>query len=153
EGVSLKEFLIQAVVDNADSIAERLEGTLTKEQIRAIEDREKKIYGEGGDVERLLPSLREEIEHEQFRRLLPGYIRRFIEEAAPLIDIGIEGDMEENFSVRPLKRGAMDPLWPALEQYPANRTTRLTLFRPENGNHAIWLHPGEPFFERFREHV
>jgi superfamily II DNA or RNA helicase len=153
EGVSLKEFLIQAVTEDADSIAERLEGTLTKEQIRAIEEQEKKIYGEGGDVERLLPSLREEIEHEQFRRLLPGYIRRFIEEAAPLVGIGIEGDMEETFSVRPMKPGAMDPLWPVLEQYPANRTTQLTLFRPENGNHAIWLHPGEPFFERFREHV
>lgn len=154
EGISLKEFLIQAITeDNADTVAERLEGTLTKEQIRAIEEKEKKIYGEGGDVERLLPSLRQEIEHERFRRLLPGYIRRFLEEAAPLIGIGIDGDMEDSFSLRAVRTGAMDRLWPALEIYPQDQRTKLTLFRPENSNHAIWLHPGEPFFERFREHV
>jgi len=154
EGVSLKEFLIQAITeDDADAIAKKLEGTLTKEQIRAIEDKEKKIYGEGGDVERLLPSLQQEIEHEQFRRLLPGYIRRFVEEAAPLVGIAVDGDMEGAFSLRAIRAGAMDPLWPALETYPADQRNRLTLFRPENSEHAIWLHPGEPFFERFREHV
>jgi superfamily II DNA or RNA helicase/DNA-binding XRE family transcriptional regulator len=154
EGVSLKDFLIQAVTEeDADTIAQKLEGTLTKEQIRAVEEREKKIYGEGGDVERLLPSLREELEREQFRRLLPGYIRRFVEEAAPLVGIGIDGDMENTFSLRALRTGAMDSLWPALETYPPDHRAKLTLFRPENSNHAIWLHPGEPFFERFREHV
>jgi len=154
EGVSLKEFLIQAITEeDTDEIAKRLEGTLTKEQIRAIEDKEKKIYGEGGDVERLLPSLRKEIEHEQFLRLLPGYARRFVEEAAPLVGIGIDGDMEHAFSLRAIRPGAMDPLWPALERYPPNDRNRLTLFRPKNSEHAIWLHPGEPFFEGFREYV
>lgn len=154
EGISLKDFLIQAVTeDNANAIAQRLEGTLTKEQVRAIEARERKIYGEGGDVERLLPSLREEIEHERFRRLLPGYVRRFVEEAAPLIGIEIDGNMEATFSLRPTRAGAMDPFWPILETYPADQRTNFTLFRPENSDHAIWLHPGEPFFERFRQHI
>ena len=37
------------------------------------------------------------MEQETYRRLLPGYVGRFLENAAPLVDIGIEGDMHGVF--------------------------------------------------------
>src|SRR5438552_1098439 len=51
EGVSLREYLEQALTDEgADAVRRRIEGTLTKEQVAALEEREKRLYGDGGDV-------------------------------------------------------------------------------------------------------
>jgi hypothetical protein len=82
--------------------------------------------------------------------LLPGYTRQFIENAAPLVDIEIEGDWEHCFSLRPAVAGAVDPLLHTLEMYPAKQRNCLTVIRPDKNDAAIWMHPGEPVFERFR---
>jgi hypothetical protein len=70
--------------------------------------------------------------------------------AAPLIGIQIEGDLNACFSLRPATSGAVDPLLHALEMYPAKQRTCLTVIRPAKKDQAIWVHPGEPVFERFR---
>ena len=36
-----------------------------------------------------------------YRRLLPGYVRRFVERAAPLLDLCIEGDLGATFALVP----------------------------------------------------
>ena len=59
-----------------------------------------------------LPRLRVSMEQEVYFRLMPGYIRQYIQQAAPLVDIEIEGDMDGVFSLRSLRFGAMDPLLP-----------------------------------------
>src|SRR5262249_30720191 len=65
EGVSLKDYLEQAVAEkDADDAAQRLEGRLTEDQIRALEERERVLFGEGGDVRRRLAHLNEEAEQE-----------------------------------------------------------------------------------------
>ena len=74
EGLSFKDYLEQ---EDADAAVRRLEGRLTEDQIRAIEDRERILFGEGGDVRRELAHLNEEAEWECCRRLLPGYVRQF----------------------------------------------------------------------------
>jgi hypothetical protein len=66
------------------------------------------------------------------------------------VAIEIEGEMEEVFSFRPARLGAMDPLLPMLESYPEKARDRLSISRPVERREAIWLHPGEPVFERFR---
>ena len=154
EGVSLKDYMEQAVTEEgAEAVRRRIEGTLTKAQVEALQARERRLFGEGGEVQRELPRLQADVAQETYRRLLPGYVRRFIEKAAPLVDIGIEGDLESLFSLRALKPGALDPLWPVLESYPPEQRQRLTAYRPRDLQEAIWLHPGESCFDRFRAYV
>ncbi|MDI7269178.1 MAG: helicase-related protein, partial [Myxococcota bacterium] len=151
EGVSIKAYMEQALTEEGATEARaRIEGTLSKEQVEAIRERERLLFGEGGDVRPELARLKSGIEQETYRRLLPGYVRRFIEKAAPLVNIGIEGNLDGTFAFQALKPGALDPLWPALEAYPPELTDRLSVNRPKDPSEAIYLHPGEPLFDRFR---
>ena len=105
------------------------------------------LYGEGGEVRRRLAHLNEEAEQENYRRLLPGYVRRFVEKAAPLLDLRIQGDLEETFSLVPDRPRAADPLLPALEVYSERARERLTVYKPTNRENALWMHPGELVFD------
>ena len=149
EGVSVRDYLQQAVVDEdgADTAAGQLEGNLTEEQVRALEQRERALYGDGGEVRNRLDDLNEEMEQENYRRLLPGYVRRFVERSAPLLDLRLEGDAGGAFNLVPDRPRAADPLLPALEAYPEEARERLTVYKPESREEAIWLHPGEPVFD------
>ena len=151
EGVSIRQYMEEALTEEgAQSVTERLEGQLTKEQVQALAERDKRLFGDGGDVCKELPRLRTDIEREGYAQLLPGYVRRFISEAAPLLDIGLEGDLDNLFGVKPLKRRAIDPLLPVLDTYPPAQHGRLTVYRPKPGDGTIWLHPGEAVFEALR---
>ncbi|MBL0059007.1 MAG: DUF3883 domain-containing protein [Elusimicrobia bacterium] len=150
EGVSLKRYMELAVTEDANEVALQLDGRLTKEQIDAVARREKSLYGAGGDVAKELPRLRVSMEQEVYFRLMPGYIRQYIQQAAPLVDIDVDGDMDGVFSLRSLRFGAMDPLLPVLELYPEKSRDNFSVVRPTDRKDVIWLHPGEPVFERFR---
>lgn len=150
EGVSLKTYMERAVIEGADNVAHDLDGRLTKEQVEALAAKEKMMYGDGGDVKRQLPRLRDDLAQEAYRRLMPGYVRQYIESAAPLANIEIGGDMDGCFSLRAGSPGAVDPLLHTLEMYPSQQRECLTVVRPENKDTAIWVHPGEPVFEQFR---
>src|SRR5690606_11445640 len=100
EGVSLKSYMERAVVEGAQGIAHELDGRLTQEQVEALAAKERMLYGDGGDVKRQLPRLREDLAQEAYRRLLPGYVRQYLENAAPLVNIEIDGDMNHCFSLR-----------------------------------------------------
>jgi len=152
EGVSLKSYMEQAIVEGANAVAHDLEGRLTQEQVEALAAKERMLYGDGGDVKRQLPRLRDDLQQEAYCRLLPGYVRHYVENAAPLVDIQIDGDMDGCFTMRPASRGAVDPLLHTLESYSAKQRECLTVIRPgpDQKNTRIWVHPGEPVFERFR---
>jgi transcriptional regulator with XRE-family HTH domain/superfamily II DNA or RNA helicase len=151
--ISIKEYMQRALNDGADAVAAELDGRLTKEQVKAITERERRLYGDGGDVKRELPRLHADIEHEAFFRLLPGYVRRFVEAAAPRVGIRVEGDPGAVFDLRPSKKGAVDPLLENLDAYPATQTRRLSIQRPDDRQACIWMHPGEPVFESFHRLV
>ncbi len=148
--MAITEYIQLAVEsdDEADKKALELAGQLTPEQIKAIEAREASTYGTGGDVLSDLPQLREAMAIEEMRRLLPGYVRRYIEHAAPVVGIDFVGDLDEHFFMRPRKRGVLDSILPLLETYPESARNRFTVYRPDDGRDAIFLHPGEPVFER-----
>jgi superfamily II DNA or RNA helicase/DNA-binding XRE family transcriptional regulator len=151
EGVSIRQYMEEALTEEgAAAVEKRLEGQLTKEQVQALAERDKRLFGDGGDVCKELPRLRADIEQEGYTQLLPGYVRRFIDEAAALLDIGLEGDLDGQFAMKPLKRGALDRLLPVLDAYPAVLHKRLTVYRPKPGDGAVWLHPGEAVFEGLR---
>ncbi|MCY3761958.1 MAG: helicase-related protein, partial [Gemmatimonadetes bacterium] len=150
EGVSVRDYLAQAVIDDeygADTAARQLEGHLTEEQVRALEERERALYGDGGEVRNRLDDLNEDMEQENYRRLLPGYVRRFVERSAPLLDLRLEGDPGGAFNLVPDRPRAADPLLPSLEAYPEEARERLTVYKPESREESIWLHPGEPVFD------
>jgi superfamily II DNA or RNA helicase/DNA-binding XRE family transcriptional regulator len=154
QGVSIKQYMEAAIEeDDADAVASKLGGILTKEQVEALAEREKKLFGDGGDVKRELPRIRSELDNEAYRRLLPGYVRQYIENAAPLVDIQIEGDARAYFSLTPARRGAIDRILPTLDSYPVKLHERLTVSRPPSKTDGIWVHPGEPVFEEFRSIV
>ena len=152
-GVSIKEYMEIALESGADEAARQLDGKLTKEQVEALDVRERKLFGTGGDVAVELPRLRESIEREAFCRLLPGYVRQYIQTAAPLVDVEIDGDLDCYFGVMPKRVGALDPILPALELYKPLQRQRLTVVRPADRGVGIWMHPGEPVFEKFRAMV
>lgn len=150
DGVSIKRYMELAVTEDPDTVARELDGKLTKEQVQALASRERKLYGKGGDVAQELPRLRRGLEREVFYRLLPGYVRQYIQQAAPLAGIEVDGDMGGVFSFRAVRPGSMDELLPVLQLYPENAWDNLSVVRPIDRKHTIWLHPGEPVFERFR---
>ncbi|MBI2202133.1 MAG: hypothetical protein HYU43_09380, partial [Armatimonadetes bacterium] len=151
--MSIKQYMELAVTEEPEAVARELDGLLTKEQVEALAAREKALYGSGGDVAMELPRLRTHLDQEVFVRLLPGYVRQYIENAAPCVDIEIEGDPGGYFALRPRCHGALDPLLQALELYPEKVRGRLSVSRPSAGKDAIWMHPGEPVFEQFRAQV
>jgi superfamily II DNA or RNA helicase len=152
EGVSLKTYMERAITDGTDVVTHELEGRLTKEQVEALATQEKMLFGDGGDVKRELPRLRDDLQQEAYRRLLPGYVRHYLESAAPLVNIDLDGDLDDCFAMQPTRKGAVDPLLHTLEMYPAGQRDCLTVIRPgpDQKDTRIWVHPGEPVFERFR---
>jgi superfamily II DNA or RNA helicase/DNA-binding XRE family transcriptional regulator len=150
EGISLNDYMQKAILsdDAAEREAMDLAGQLTVEQVRAIAAREEAIYGKGGDVASGLPKLQEALHIEEMRRLLPGYVRRYLEYAAPQIGVDLVGNLDAAFFLRPRTRGALDSVVPLLESYPESARNRLTVYRPDDKRDAIFLHPGEAVFER-----
>jgi hypothetical protein len=133
EGVSLNDYLENAVTDEgAEKSEHEIEGKLTPVQVQALVERERKLYGEGGEVVARLDEQRAIVAREQLRRLLPGYVRSFIEKAAPLLGLRIEGDLDGVFSFAEARPRALDPFWPLLEEYPGEGRNRFTLHNPHS---------------------
>ena len=153
QGVAFGDYLTQAAAGGDSEVLREIEGSLTSEQVRALEDRERSLYGEGGEVRRALPRLRQRTKEENYRRLLPGYVGRFVERAAPLLDLRIEGDLEAEFALAATRPGALDFLLTALEAYPSGARNRLTVHRPDSYGNAVWLYPGEAVFDRLAQTV
>jgi hypothetical protein len=154
EGVSIKQYMEMVIAEEqAETVARELDGRLTKHQVAALLERERRLYGTGGDVVQQLPRLREDLEREEYRRLLPGYVRQYVEHAAPLVDLAIDGDPGGCFALRPIKPRAADALLRLLETYPESQRGCLSFLPLQKQRDGIWLHPGEPFFEAFRRLV
>lgn len=106
------------------------------------------VYGPPGDVAGRLDGLRDDMERERYLRLLPGYVRRFVEKSAALLDLELLGDLDGRFSLAPKRPGALDFLLPALEGYPAAMRARLCVRRagessstpmPRSPTSSTWL--------------
>ena len=149
QGVSIKQYMEMAIEGRGEDAAKELDGRLTKEQIEALVAKERSLYGTGGDVVAELPRLRETLDQEMYRRLLPGYVRQYVERAAPLVGIEITGDTGGCFTLRSKGGAAVDALLPILETYPERSRGCLSFIRPP-ADGGIWFHPGEPLFEAFR---
>jgi superfamily II DNA or RNA helicase/transcriptional regulator with XRE-family HTH domain len=147
QGVSLTDIIMRAVVENlADEEADRVQGFLTDDQVRAINQFDEKLRATGGDVSSLLPSLLEQRERDQIHRLLPGYVRSFIQKSAPKLGIAVNGDLNGGFHLERLPMA----LALTLEEVTEGRPLPVTVNRPDPDEQVLWLRPGEPFFDRYR---
>ncbi|MDP2954606.1 MAG: hypothetical protein Q8O76_14990, partial [Chloroflexota bacterium] len=153
EGVNMREYMEEVALRGEEEVTRRLDGYLTKEQVEAIEAKERALFGGGGDVARQLGAEKEKVAREEYRRLLPGYVRRFLETAAPLLRLELMGDLDGVFSIRPVVAGAMDEISPMLDLYPEEIRDSFTLYRPKEKDGAIYLRPGEPVFDRLLDLV
>lgn len=147
ENMDLQDYMRRAVEsdDEAESEAIRRLGELAPKQVLDIGQREETIYGRGGEVKNLLPQLRQSLEIEELRQLLPGYVRLFLENAAPVLGMDVLGNAGGEFTLRPRSKEALDSLMPLLEDYPA--PARFTVYRPVHRTDVIFVHPGEPVFD------
>ncbi|MFW0859476.1 MAG: helicase-related protein [Dehalococcoidia bacterium] len=143
QGVSLSEIIMRAVVeDRADEESRAIEDLLTVQQVRTIEESDAELRV-GGDVACELPALIAQRGRDQFNRLLPGYVHRFLEKTAPRLGIGIAGDLANRFYFERLPL----PLALALEEATEGHRMPLTIYKPEDDEDVLFLRPGESFFD------
>ena len=153
ENRSLREYMIEALTSQGEQrVRERIGETLTERRVLDTQTSEQSIYGPPGEVAQQLDGLRSDMRRERYLKLLPGYVRRFIEKSAPLLNLDIRGDLDGFFALAPRQPGALDSLFPALERYPPATRQRLCVIRPAHAD-CIWLHPGEPVFDTLLKEV
>lgn len=152
EGKSITEYMRRSLEgEDMEQLTLDMGGLLTKEQVTAIANRERSLYGDGGDVARQLPALREKMATEVYSQLLPGYVRQFVQDAAPLLHLKLAPLEENRFRLVPTRPRALDPLLPKMEAK-ARDHFDMTFTRPERGESGpVWIHPGEPVFDHLLE--
>jgi hypothetical protein len=151
EGTSLTAYMEQALTEEgADAAAQDVSGKVTLEQVKALEAQDRLLYGEGQEIRDELARLQADRDRDRYRKLLPGQVRRFVEQVTPRLGVGVEGDLDGTFALRSLQPGALDPLWPVLESYPPEHRERLTVHQDQagKGKKAVFVRPGEPLFDR-----
>ena len=157
ENASLREYMAKAILtDEGEARAlSRIENEVSGDRVNGIEEEGERIYDRRpGEVTERLGALRDNVERERYLQLLPGYVRRFVEKAAGLLGLEVGGDLDGTFSLLPRCPGALDPLLPALENYPGAARERLCARRPEpDAPPCIWLHPGEPVFDALSKRI
>jgi hypothetical protein len=154
EGVRISEYMARSLEgDDVEQLTLDLGGKLTKEQVAAIAERERRLYGDGGDVTTRLPALKEQMATEVYSQLLPGYVRQFVQDSGSLVHLRL-AELEENrFRLSPTRPRALDPLLPVLEAKGSDHV-EITFTRPQRDSAGpVWIHPGEPLFEKMRELV
>jgi len=154
EGKSITDYMRRSMEgEDMEQLALDLGGQLTKEQVAAIAQRERVLYGDGGDVTRQLPALKEQMAAEVYSQLLPGYVRQFVEDATPLLNLKLSPLEDNRFRLIATRPRALDPLLPMLEAKTSD-SFDITFTRPERGvGGPVWIHPGEPVFDQLRELV
>ena len=92
--ISLRDLLRDALFESAPYTAQKkLDSLLATQRLRAAVEEQRKQASAYGDVAQRLGQLNSEIQLENFNRLLPAYVQNFVEHAAPLLGVKIEGDV------------------------------------------------------------
>ena len=154
EDISIREYIERALgEENEQTVQEEIDSQVTANRVEEVESERENIYGGHDDVSSRLPELREKREREKFKHLLPGYVQQFTSRAAPLLGLEVDGDLDGYFRLRATEEGALEPFWPILESYSKEARRRITTHKPGYDEECIWLHPGEPLFDRLRTFV
>ncbi len=151
--IPITEFMEQAVAkDDILTIENRIAGSLTSQQVVALQERQRALFG-GGDVAPELPALRAAREKQAYQKLLPGYVLRFVEDSARLLGFVVEGDSSQVFRLSASRAGSLDSLWPILEEYPQAKQGLFSVYPVDKWSEAVFLRPGDLFFDGLVELV
>ncbi len=145
----LQDLIFQAVIEGREeeTVAE-IDRALAREQVQhTLAQQRRKV--EVAEVRAVLDALRAQREIAEMQRMMPAYVRRFFELAAPRVGVGIRGDIGGIFSLAPCPesvRRALETYSPAIQH---QLTFERDLAAPGWGSEpkAIYLYPGEPVFE------
>ncbi len=112
EGMSLQDYMEQALTEEgaAAAVAD-IAWRLTSQRFKAIEAEDRAAYGAPDDPRTDLPDQQARQAVEQYRRLLPGHVRHFIEQAAPRLGYCRRGELGRLLCLTPRWKGAMDEIW------------------------------------------
>ena len=148
ENQSLSEYMRSALTDEGERAAQNaVTARLQTKRVRQIEATEASVYGQPGDVASRLPEIQSQMDREQYLRLLPAYVRRFVERSAPLLEVQVRGDLNRFFHFAPPRTRELEPLRKALNALSEEERIRLSVRRLADGAPGVWLHPGEPVFD------
>jgi len=150
EGISLQEYMRQLQEEDVEQV---FPDDLNKERVLELQQKDQLVQGGRDTIRGQLARLQQEMAQEKMQWLLPGYMRQFIEHAAALFQLDIEGSLEQTFRFHSTRAGGLQWLYRAIEHYPAERQQALTLYPYIERDESIFLHPGEPVFERIRDRI
>ena len=152
EGLSIRDYIDRVMRGESteEEVRAEIDARFTSARVQEIEKEQEEAYGTGDKVIGRVPELRESLEHEKFRRLLPGEVQQFLQRSAPILDMEVEGDLDGYFRLSPAEEGAMEAFWPILESYPEEVRSRMTTHKPSFTEACLWLHPGEALFGRLQ---
>jgi len=154
ENRSLRDYMEEVLnEDDVEKVKRDISDAISYSKVESIRDIEKGIYGGNPDIREDIKRARESMEQEVHKRLLPGYVRHFIEKAVPLMGLAIEGDMEDSFSITAHKPKAFDTLWSLFDTHTNGELKSFRIKRAKGREEDIFLHPGEPFFDGFLDNV
>ncbi|MEO8350326.1 MAG: helicase-related protein [Chthoniobacteraceae bacterium] len=157
EGVSIRDLLRESLLaGSATSAVKALEGRLATTQLRKTLEEQRQRATSFGDVAKRLGALNAEQRVEELRHLLPAYVQRFVEHAAPGLGLSLDGDLGA------VARAVWEPS--LLTRTIADRTSQvvpayLTVRREPPEDAAIprdaitFLRPGEPVFDALCDEV
>ncbi len=145
----LQELITAAVLEGrAEEAAAEVARTLTTEQIaRTLAQQQRQLAPTA--LRSVLNLLQQQREVAELRRMMPAYMRRFFELAAPQVGVRFQGALDGIFHLSACPAAVQR----ALETYPAPLRERLTfqreLAKPEWGEESqtLYLYPGEPVFD------
>ena len=144
---SLRDHMRSLLTDGGEAEVLVNVGAPSATTVTQITEHEQRVYGRPGDVAGRLPGLRVAMEREAIVRLLPAYVRRFVERSAPLLGLEVWGDLDGFFSLAPAGGAAPAALLSALDALGEEERARLSVRRLPRDVSGVWLHPGEPVFD------
>ena len=157
DGGTIRDLLRDSLLSNsADRSVRKLAGELATEHLRKQVEQDRQRATSFGDVAQRLGALNAEQRIEELRHLLPAYVQRFAERAAPELGLALDGDLgtvaRASWEPSSLTRKLGERLGQKLPEF-------LTVRRnpPENGSipreQITFLRPGEPVFDTLCDEV
>lgn len=146
QGISMSEIIMRAIAeDRVDEESRKLDEMLTTQGVQATAEADARLRFGADEIVTQLPALMAQRERDQFNRLLPGYVRRFLEKTAPRLGLSTTGNLNGRFYLDRLPL----PLALALEEATVGRRLPLTVNKPEEDEDVLFLRPGELFFDHY----
>lgn len=149
ENISLREYMTKLITEEGTrAIEQKIEELVCAEKVKELCSQNQHLVSEPRQQD---SKTIQSMHLTPYYHLLPGNVYYFIEKAAKLLGLGIEGNMSRfGFSQFPPK---LDFLLYALDSYLPSQQEHFTVLKPEDPDSAIFLRPGDLFFDKFRSFV